>query len=179
MASRTSAKRLKVKEMWLPDGQITATATQMNYVAPLGTSARGTGLAAVADAAGTVAFDRTPKVVKVALAALDTAGGVLAWANPEATAILVTRVILDVTTKSTGACTIDVGVAANGTTSNDTIMDALDIGTAAGTFDNVENQGTNGKAALKVAAGSYVTASMASGAAAGTVGFAYIEFFRI
>lgn len=116
------------------------------------------------------------RCAKVALAALDAAGGVLAWVNPEGASILVTRVVFDVTTKSTGACTIDVGVAADGTTSNDTIMDGLDIGTAAGTFDNIENQGTNGVSAKKMTSTQYITASKASGAAAGTVGYAYIYY---
>lgn len=129
------------------------------------------------DGAGTVW--RMPATVRVALAAADTAGGVLAWANPMGASIIVTRVVLDVTTKATGACTIDVGVAANGTTSSDTAMDGLDIGTAAGTFDNIENQGTNGKSALKMTSTQYLTASKASGAAAGTAGYAYITFHLI
>lgn len=116
------------------------------------------------------------KCAKVALAAVDTAGGVLAFANPEAAAIIVNRIILDVTTKATAACTVNFGIAANATTSNDALMNALDLGTAAGVFDNVENQGANGKSAGKVAVGSYVTGSVASGASAGLVGNAYIYY---
>jgi len=127
----------------------------------------------------TAGTDRMSKTVRVALAAVDTAGGVLAWANPESVTVFVTRVIFDVTTKATAACTVDVGVAANGTTSNDALMDGLDVGTAAGTFDNIENQGTNGKSTGKVAVGSYVTGSVASGASAGLVGFAYITYHVI
>lgn len=119
---------------------------------------------------------RLTKCVKAALAAADTAGGVLAVVNPESVAIIVNRIILDVTTKATAACTVDFGIAANGTTSNDALMDGLDVGTAAGVFDNVENQGTNGKSAGKVAVGSYVTGSVASGASAGLVGSAYIYY---
>lgn len=117
-------------------------------------------------------------VTKVALTALDTGGGVLSWANPIAATILITRVVLDVTTKATGACTVDVGVASGATTSNDTLMDGLDVGTAAGVFDNIENQGTNGVATKKMTSSQYVTASMASGAAAGIVGSAYIYWHR-
>lgn len=118
-------------------------------------------------------------VAKVALGVSDTAGGVLAWANPTGGSILVQRVILDVTTKATGACTLDVGVAADGTTLNDTLLDGVDVGTAAGVFDNIENQGTNGVAAKKVTSSQYVTASKATGAAAGLVGYAYIHYFPI
>jgi len=44
--------------------------------------------------------DTTPialKCSKTALAALDTAGGVLGWQNPEDVAIIVQKVILDIT----------------------------------------------------------------------------------
>lgn len=124
--------------------------------------------------------NRITKIAKVALAAADTGGGVLAWANPESGSIIITRVVLDVTTKSTAACTLDVGTTAtSATTSSDTLLDGLDVGTAAGTFDNVEDQGTNGTSRQKLATGKWVTASMASGAAAGLVGYAYIEYFLI
>jgi hypothetical protein len=119
-------------------------------------------------------------VLRGSLAALDTGGGVLSVANPLSTAIIVKRIIFDVTTKSTGACTVDVGVTAtSATTSADNLMDGLDVGTAAGVFDNIENQGTNGKSTGKVAVGKWITASMASGAAAGLVGTYIIEYVQI
>jgi hypothetical protein len=134
----------------------------------------------VQNAAGSVAFDRTVKVARVALAEVDTAGGVFAWANPEATSIIVTRVVLDVTTAATGACTIDVGTTAtSATTLSDNLIDGLDINAAAGVFDNITDKGTNGKARQKLAAGKWVTGSKASGASAGTVGFAYIHYHTI
>lgn len=118
--------------------------------------------------------------VKVALAALDTGGGVLSWQNPESVSIIVERIIFDVTTKSTGACTVDVGTTAtSATTSSDNLMDGLDVGTAAGVFDNFGDPGTNGKFKQKLAAGKWITASKASGAAAGLVGSAYIEYHAI
>lgn len=122
--------------------------------------------------------DKLTKVVKVALAALDTAGGVLAWQNSEEAAdIIVTRIILDVTTKSTAACTLDVGyTATSAATSADNLLDGLDVGTAAILADNLGNAGTNGKTRQKVANGKWITASKASGAAAGLVGYAYIEY---
>lgn len=115
--------------------------------------------------------------VKVALAALDTAGGVLSWLNPTGVAIIVSKVILDVTTKSTGACTLDVGTTVvSATTKVDNLADGLDVGTAAGLFGLADQAGANGKAQAKLAAGGWVTASMDSGAAAGLVGSAYISF---
>lgn len=123
--------------------------------------------------------ERNEKWVKVALAASDSAGGLFAWVNPEAGAIIVTRVILDVTTKTTGACTADVGTAADGTTSNDGLIDGLDINAATGVFDNLGNAGSNGKTRQRVAAGAYVTGSKATGAAAGLVGSALIAYVAL
>lgn len=75
---------------------------------------------------GSVAFDRGVKIARVALAAVDTGGGVFSWANPEAGDIIVRRVILDVTTQSSGACTVDVGTTVtSGTTSSDNLIDGL------------------------------------------------------
>jgi len=116
--------------------------------------------------------------LKVALAALDAGGGVLSLANPEGADLIVKRLIVDVTTKSTAACTVDAGIAANGTTLNDTLIDGLDVGTAVILADNIENQGTNGVAAKKWTASQYLTISKATGAAAGLAGSAYIEYVR-
>jgi hypothetical protein len=126
-----------------------------------------------------VAFDRLMKIARVALGHADTAGGVVAWANPEGAAILVSRMVIDVNTKATGACTVDAGVAANVTTSNDGLLDGLDVGTAAGAFDNITDKGTNGKSRQKVTPSQFVTISVASGASAGLVGFAYIYYHRV
>lgn len=124
--------------------------------------------------------NRVQKIAKVALGVADTAGGVLSWANPETGSIIITRVVLDVTTKSTGACTLDVGTTAvSATTTSDTLIDGVDVGTEAGTFDNYEDAGTNGTSRQKLATGKWVTASKASGAAAGLAGYAYIEYFLI
>lgn len=119
---------------------------------------------------------QTMVIAKVALAAVDTGGGVFSWLNPEAGAIIVKRVILDVTTPSSGACSVSVGsTAVSGTTSSANLLDTQSVA-AAGQLDNVDNHGTNGKAKQKVAAGAWVTASVASGASAGLVGSAYIEY---
>lgn len=121
------------------------------------------------------------KVARVPLAGLaDTGGGIGAWRNPEAVSILITRVVLDITTKATGACTMDTGSTPTGaTTSSDNFIDGLDVGTAAGVFDNLGDPGTNGKAKQKLASGKWVTFSRASGASAGLVGFAYITYNRV
>ena len=130
--------------------------------------------------------DTTPvslKSARVALGSGDGAGGILAWQNPENSAIVVVRLVIDRTTKSTGACTADFGTAANGTTSSDNLMDGVDVGAAEGAEDNVENQGTSGKAVQRLDAKGgttdYITGSMATGAAAGLVGNAYILYYEV
>ena len=69
-----------------------------------------------------------PKCAKVALGSSDSAGGIMSWQNPESSAIVVVRIVIDRTTKSTGACTADFGTAANGTISSDNLMDGVDVG---------------------------------------------------
>lgn len=113
---------------------------------------------------------------KVALGSSDAAAGVLSVLNPEGVDLIITRFVEDVVTPSSGACTVDFGVAATAI-SNDTLIDGKSQATA-GVFDNVEDQGTNGKSAVLWAAGTYLTGSKASGAAAGLAGYAYITYVR-
>lgn len=116
--------------------------------------------------------------LKVALTAATTTavGGVLSVENPEGVDLIITRVVLDITTGSTGAATIDAGVDDGGDVSSDTLLDGHSVATA-GVFDNIENGGTNGKAAVKWPAGQFVVAT-ASATTAGMVGSAYIEYVR-
>lgn len=115
---------------------------------------------------------------KAALGAADAAGGVLSLANPEGVDIIVTRLVLDVTTAASAACTVDAGIAANGTTSSDNLIDGCDVNAAAGVFDNTKNVGSNGKGVQKWSPSQYLTISKASGAAAGLAGSAYVEYVR-
>ena len=116
-----------------------------------------------------------PRVTKVALAAGTAAGGVLSWANPAGASIIVHNIALDITTQSTSASTIDVGVAANGTTSSDTLIDGVS-GAAAGVFNSATNAGSNGSMSRKMTSTQFITASQATGAVAGLVGSAYITW---
>lgn len=113
---------------------------------------------------------------KATLSAAETAGGVLSLANPEGVTLIIRDLVLDVTTKATAACTLDAGIAANGTTLNDTLIDGVDVGTAAGTFDSQKDAGTNGAGSRRWGATEFLTVSKASGAAAGLVGNAYIDY---
>ncbi len=110
--------------------------------------------------------------------ATTTAGGdALSLANPEGVDIIVTRLILDITTEATAAATVDAGIAANGTTSADTLLDGLNVGAAAILADNHSSPGTNGLALIKWGASQYLTITP-SATLAGLVGNAYIEYVR-
>lgn len=124
---------------------------------------------------------RTKYTALISLAgAADTGGGIGSWQNPHENSVIITRVVVHTTTKATAACTMDVGYTATGaTTSADNLIDGVDVGTATGVFDNVTNAGSNGKAVQLVASGKYVNFSTASGAAAGLVGTAWIEYYVV
>lgn len=108
-------------------------------------------------------------------AATGTGGGaVLSLANPEGVDIYVTRLILNVATQSAGAAAVDAGIAANGTTSADNLIDGKSVATA-GVFDNIKDAGTNGKAGQKWGAGQFLTIT-ASATTAGMVGEALIDY---
>lgn len=120
--------------------------------------------------------DLLPFRRKVALAAVDTAGGLFAVANPEGVAIILTGLWLNVTTVTSGACTADCGIAANGTTLNDTMIDGVSLATTAGVRNHIKNAGTNGLGALPWGASEFLTGSVASGASLALVGFAFYEY---
>jgi hypothetical protein len=104
-------------------------------------------------------------------AAADTAGAIISMANPCTGAWLVTSLIVNRTTASTGAGTGDFGIAAGATTLNDGLIDGLDLNAAAASGqNNFANAGPNGKAAQYGAAGTFLTGSTASGNVAGLVG---------
>lgn len=116
-----------------------------------------------------------PKTEKVALTAVASATQALAWQNPTGVDILVTRLVIDVTTQSNGVCTVDAGdTSTSAATSSDTLIDGQSVA-ATGTFDNIENQGTNGKATVKIPAGKWLTITT-SAAATGLVANAYITY---
>lgn len=119
----------------------------------------------------TIGGKEVSRVHQVAMAAVGTAGGIAAFANPLAVPILILRAILEWTTVSSGACTVDVGVAADGTTLSDTLIDGQSVATTAGLVSSTVPR--------RCAVGSYVTASVASGTVTGLVGRVYIEYIPI
>lgn len=123
---------------------------------------------------------RNVKVAVVPLTAVDTAGGLFAWQNKDARDVIVNRIILDIKTPSSGACTADVGqTPTSATTLSDNLIDGASLASAAKLLDNIDDKGTNGKAKQKVAPGKWVTGSVASGASTGVVGNAYIHYHTV
>lgn len=121
------------------------------------------------------------RIAAVPLAGLaDTAGGIGSWQNPERVSVIITRIVVNITTVATAACTADVGTTAtSATTSSDNLIDGADLNAATGIKDNIADGGTNGKARQLLASGKWVTFSRASGASADFVGKAYIEYYRV
>lgn len=117
------------------------------------------------------------KVAKVALAGVTStsAGALFAWANPEGQSIIVTRFQIDITTKSTGAAAVDFGVAANGTTSADNLIDGYAAGGTEKVVDNLADAGTNGKPNQKMTSSQFITGTGAA-STAGLVGSVYVHY---
>jgi hypothetical protein len=116
------------------------------------------------------------RVARVSLGGAALQAGVQAWQNPHSDAVLVHQVLLDVTTQSTGACTVDIGsTATSATTASDNLIDGASVASAA-LINNEDSAGTNGKTAQKVAAGKWVTFKSASGDATGLVAVAYLYY---
>jgi hypothetical protein len=106
------------------------------------------------------------------------AGDIASLANPEGVTLIVERVYVLTTTFSTGAATLDIGIAANGTTLSDNLIDGLAVGSATGLFSNLKNPGSNGKADQLWTSGQFLTASEASGDATGLAGWLIVDYRR-
>lgn len=117
-------------------------------------------------------------IVALTATTATTGGAVAAWANPATTAVLVTRVVANVTTKSSGAANLSIGVAANATTSSTTFHAAAAVGSAAVVLDSVTGGGSSASIGAQVlASGSYITVT-GSADTTGMVGSLYIYYFK-
>lgn len=119
----------------------------------------------------TIGGKEISRVHQVAMAAVGTAGGIAAFANPLAVPILVLRAIIEWTTVSSGACTVSVGVAADGTTLSSTLISGQSVASTVGIVSS--------SVPRRCAVGEYVTASVASGTVTGLAGRVYIEYVPI
>jgi len=120
------------------------------------------------------------KIAKGNLAAGNADAYAFAWQNPEASKILVTRVLIYLTTAGgTGSSVLDVGPVANATSTADTLINGLDLNTT-GIFDNITDKGTNGKSRQIVdengGASDYITGKILTQNAAALAGKYYIFY---
>lgn len=114
--------------------------------------------------------------IKIALTANAGAGVLGSWLNDRGVAVLIIERCIHVITASTGAATVDMGIASSVST-NDTLIDG---GTLNGLTANtvVQANGTNGLSSRIVPAGHYVTA-FGSAATTGLVANAYITIVEL
>jgi hypothetical protein len=102
------------------------------------------------------------KLFDYTVAVSTTSGVVAAWTNPFGRSILIHQVIADVTTASTGASTVDIGVGADATTASDNLMDGVSLA-ATGQLNSQKNAGTNGNGCQKATSANAVTMEVKSG----------------
>ena len=118
------------------------------------------------------------KLVRADLLAADTGGGIAGIVNPFGVPVIIVKCLFQVTTVATGACTVDVGVGAGITTSFDNLLDGIDVNAAVALF-GAGDEGTNGVAQQVWATGEHLTASKATGAAAGLAGYISVLCYEI
>lgn len=123
--------------------------------------------------------DKAVRMGSFSLAAVATAGGGGSWANPTNGNIRILSVQADVTTFTVGACTLDIGVAANATTLSATLIDGLNAATAVQVADSSADAGATGGTGRTMTSSQFVTVSQASGAIAGLAGTVYITYAPI
>lgn len=114
-----------------------------------------------------------------ALTASDAAAGVFQLTNSSGGNLIITRVLIYVTTVASGTCTLDIGQGSGASTSYDNLLDGLDVRSATGIFDNIDDKGTNGEPRQIWTNGQYINASMKTGATSGLVGFYAVHYVNI
>lgn len=111
------------------------------------------------------------------ITAAKASGQVFSFQNTEGKTVVVERVWLHVRTRNdAGAATLDIGTAANGTTSSDNLLDGVSIAGSNTIYDNITDIGTNGKSRQLLTAGQYITATVVSGDANGLKADLYARF---
>jgi hypothetical protein len=97
-------------------------------------------------------------------------------------AAIILRVIVNITTRSTGASTLDIGyTASSATTSSDTLLDGIDAGTTEAIFDSGDaslDTQANTKAQLATSGG-FITIDDKTGDSTGLIGVAYIQYILV
>lgn len=123
-------------------------------------------------------FKEQVVVIKGALVATSGAGTPYSLINPLATRLIITKCILDFTTDiSATPVELDVGTGANAGGTYNNLIDSKDVGDSPGAaiYDNVDDQGTAGKASQEWGATEYLTVTV-TGTPTGLVGNIYIYY---
>lgn len=115
--------------------------------------------------------------VALTATAATTGGAILGLANPFGEDVIITSLVLDLETPATGAANVDAGIAANGTTSSDNLIDGQSVGEGSARVV-ASPSGTSGKAAQRWDSTEYLTVT-GSASTAGLVGKAKIQIMRI
>lgn len=156
--------------------------TNLNLVkSDLGHSVRDTAIARNMDLIDT-AYQGGTKVAKGVLVAGSVNSMTFAWQNPESSAILVQRVIIDVTTVASAASVMDVAVVASATSTAATIFNDLPLnGEAVYDHTLVAGTGLGGvhKADANGGTNDWVTGKSLTEASTGLVGKYYIEYVTV
>lgn len=165
--------------------QSTGTTTLSGTTAITGTTTIGTGATLTTPVLVNPSFTdgTTTRFLKcdvfaVTGAALHAAN-LTVWTAPAAA--IIHRVILDITTQSSGASTIDIGyTAVSATTTSDTLLDGVS-GASVAIFDSMNaalDSGANANA-QKAASGKWITADEATGDVTGLVANVYVFYSLI
>ena len=120
------------------------------------------------------------KIAKGALTAGNANDFAFAWQNPEASKIIVTRVLINITTAGgTDSSVLDVGVVADAASTANTLIDGLNLN-ATGIFDNITDKGNSGKSRQVVdekgGTNDYITGQILEQNAASLAGKYYIFY---
>lgn len=110
----------------------------------------------------------------IAMVPVNIAGILAGVANPEEVDVIITRVTVDVTTESTGAANLQVGIAANATTADDGLITATAIDGAPTIVDSVDVT----QNVRKWGSGQFLTFH-GSADTTGLVANAYVEYIRV
>ena len=108
-----------------------------------------------------------------ALTASDTVAEIFQLTNSYGSDLVVTRALIQVTTVSSGACTIDVGTGSGASTSYDNLLDGIDVNGSTGVSDNLKSMhaGDSGQSVVVWKSTEYINASKKTGATSGLVGY--------
>lgn len=115
-----------------------------------------------------------PRTARVTMTAATGNAAALSWGNPTGGRIIVHSVLIDITTATGGTTTIDVGVDADGTGTDDSFIDGAATD-AVVVLSSVDDGGTNGKAARALTSSEFVTGSI-TGTIGSFAGVAYITY---